>query len=263
MITPFAGAISCSRAARFGVSPTNSAPCVAGTDQIADHNSARWRCRWARQGRNRSQLCDALGKPDPPARPVSVSRELADSRNKSRHRRPYIGDIAVELGDLLSNGGVIGAEHLAQILRIETGGKRGRAGQIANITVSWRRSAPVSILGAADIGAPSAGSALMASSRRRRWPMEAMPSSLRSSAVRLRSTSQSMSFSRNAGPYCSRPSSRNQPAMSTRASTRPGRRSPVQRGSILSTPSQTTAANVMLVPGRPQAAIAARCPRAA
>jgi hypothetical protein len=76
-----------------------------------------------------------------------------------------------------------------------------------NITLSGRRSAAVLGEGAFSVevlaGRPSIACALwrrnaaIASSSCRRWPNEAMPISLRSSAVRLGNSSASTSFSRN------------------------------------------------------------------
>jgi hypothetical protein len=54
----------------------------------------------------------------------------------------------------------------------------------------------------------------MGLSSRRRWLTDVTPRSLRSSAVRLGNRSLPMSFSRNAGSYCSRPSFRSHSAIS-------------------------------------------------
>jgi hypothetical protein len=98
-----------------------------------------------------------------------------------------------------------------------------------NITVTWRRSARSSgcALGVLDVVAGSTEGALprvsvpraaMASSRIRRCPSAATPSSLRSSAVRLGRTRSLISFSRNAASYCPRPRLRSQTTTSMMAS---------------------------------------------
>src|SRR6266481_6915751 len=116
-ITPFAGAISWRRAARFGLLEAGGK-----VRRLADDDEAGGDADPARQRAGTAlQLCDALGKRQ--ARPhgalsvVFVSSRIAEiNQDTVAH---ILGDIAVELGDLLGNGGVIGAEHLAQILWIE------------------------------------------------------------------------------------------------------------------------------------------------
>src|SRR3954454_23716955 len=98
----------------------------------------------------------------------------------------------------------------------------------ANMTVSCRRSARTGAgaagaaapaPGEAEDGAASARSAAAASSSRRRWPTEATPISLRSSAVSRASRSASTSWSRNACSYRSKPSALSQAPTSTSASS--------------------------------------------
>src|SRR5262249_34877432 len=97
-----------------------------------------------------------------------------------------------------------------------------------NITVTWRRSARSSgcVLGALDVVAASMERVLpraslrraaMASSSFTRWPKDATPSSLRSSAVRFGRTVSSMSFSRKTASYLPRPKLRSQTTMSMTA----------------------------------------------
>ena len=99
-----------------------------------------------------------------------------------------------------------------------------------NITVTWRRSARSSgrALGALDVLAGSTDGALplasfrraaIASSSLRRCPTMLTPSSFRSSAVRLGRTVSSISFSRNAASYLSRPRLRSQTTTSMTAPT--------------------------------------------
>ena len=91
-----------------------------------------------------------------------------------------------------------------------------------NITVSCRRSALVGAGVSRTIVSAMTGawvpSAAIASSNRRRWPIGTTPISLRSSDVRLGSTLSSISFTRNAGSYCSSPRAWSHAAMSTLAS---------------------------------------------
>ena len=90
-----------------------------------------------------------------------------------------------------------------------------------NITVTWRRSArssgcafgEVDVVAASTVGAlplASLRSAAMASSSFTRCPIEATPSSFRVSCVRPGRTVSSISFSRNAASYLSRPRPRSQ-----------------------------------------------------
>ena len=100
-----------------------------------------------------------------------------------------------------------------------------------NITVTWRRSARSSgeVLGAVEgatasfavaLAPRSARRAAMASSRMRRCPRAAIPSSFRSSAVRLGRDLSSILLSRNAASYSSIPRLRSQ---SPRSMTAPPR----------------------------------------
>ena len=88
-----------------------------------------------------------------------------------------------------------------------------------NRMVSCRRSPSSSELTRGDICDGSAASCLpskdaMASSSRRRCPIEATPSCARSSPVSRGNTFASMLLSRNAGAYCPSPSPRSHSAMS-------------------------------------------------
>jgi hypothetical protein len=92
--------------------------------------------------------------------------------------------------------------------RAESAGEPTRS---QNMTVNSRRSAP-------DVGGFNvdlADSVAIALSSLRRRPMATTPSSLRSSAVRVGSTDQSIAFSAKAAMYCSRSSWRSQSAIST------------------------------------------------
>src|SRR5450631_1535788 len=115
--------------------------------------------------------------------------------------------------------------------RRSSGSRRAESGveptRSENITVTWRRSA-VSLAAssvsreASDSGVgalTSVRKVAMASSNLRRCPTDPIPSSLRSSAVKLGRTVLSTLFSRNAASYCSRPSVRSQPPTSMVAST--------------------------------------------
>ncbi len=82
-----------------------------------------------------------------------------------------------------------------------------------NITVSCRRSASAGAIRSGEAGS-SEPSAAMASSNRRRCPIDVTPSSRRSSPVSRRKTSPSMSLSRNAGIYCSSPRPRSHSTIS-------------------------------------------------
>src|ERR1700730_8231269 len=91
-----------------------------------------------------------------------------------------------------------------------------------NITVTWRRAARSSgvALGGEDTASPEgsfARKAVMASRSLRRCPTIPTPKSFRSSAVRLGRTVSSISFSRNAASYLSRPRLRSQPLRSITA----------------------------------------------
>src|SRR5215469_8200702 len=99
-----------------------------------------------------------------------------------------------------------------------------------NMTVSWRRSASLDTVVVARSGKTSGAGrppsiAAMASSSRRRCPIEATPSSRRSSAVSRRNTSPSISLSRNAGTYCSSPRPRSHSATSIEVVRKRERRS--------------------------------------
>ena len=78
-----------------------------------------------------------------------------------------------------------------------------------------RRSLGIGAAAGAELPAPTARRAAMAASSLRRWPSEATPRSLRSSAVSSGRTSASMSLSRNACSYWPKPSPRSQAPTST------------------------------------------------
>jgi hypothetical protein len=97
-----------------------------------------------------------------------------------------------------------------------------------NITVTWRRSAAVSLVGSAAVAeaGDGAGSAFVferrsaiALSNARRCPTTETPKSFKSSAVRLGRSFSVMAFSRKAASYCSRPRPRNHTAKSMTASS--------------------------------------------
>ena len=80
-----------------------------------------------------SKLTDALDEREPGAhRPLGVVLMGSRIAKINQHAVTHVfGDVAVEPGDRLGDGSVIGTEHFAQILGIEAGGKRGRTRQIA------------------------------------------------------------------------------------------------------------------------------------
>jgi hypothetical protein len=104
-------------------------------------------------------------------------------------------------------GGILIDRHdVAQLLRIELGRAHGRADQIVEHTVIWRRSASrvrMSMSGgrcATGAGSPlsSSQSVAMALSRARRWSTLRTPMSFRSSGVRSGNMARRISFSSNA-----------------------------------------------------------------
>ena len=93
-----------------------------------------------------------------------------------------------------------------------------------NITVTWRRSAAVSLADSIVEGASgspfavaSVRRAVIASNSARRCPTMLTPISFRSSAVKFGRTFSLISFSRNAPSYLSRPRVRSHPPMSMMA----------------------------------------------
>ena len=133
--TVFGAAADCSRAARFGVSPTTLRSCASPapmsspttTRPVASPTRTLW----------------------PPSRGETL-RDGPDQRERRAHgifRVVFIrlgiaeidqdavahifGDIAAEPGDDVGRAGVVGGNDLAQILRIKPGGERGRADEIA------------------------------------------------------------------------------------------------------------------------------------
>ena len=143
-----------------------------------------------------------------------------------------LGDVAALLPHRLGHGAVVGGHDLAQVLRVEPGGERGRAREVAEqhrevpplravafcavagsgIAGRRRRGWPLPRPGAADGGGPR--SAAMAASSLRRCPTAATPISFRSSAVSSGSTSASTPLSRNAASYWPRPRPRSHAATS-------------------------------------------------
>ena len=124
----FAGAISCRRAARFGVSPTTPRSSIARADQIADNDEAggntdpaRQRAGAALQPANAVDKCQAG-----PQRLLGIMllrlRIAEIGEDAVAH---ILGDIAPKPGDHLRHGSVIGPEHLAQIFRVEARCQRG------------------------------------------------------------------------------------------------------------------------------------------
>src|SRR6516162_2886420 len=111
------------------------------------------------------------------------------------------GDEPIELADDIVDGAKVLVDNLAQILGVEPRGERSAVGAAAarfGVTSTWLRSAAI------------------ASRSLRRWPPSTTPRSLRSSVVSLGSASQSISLSRKAASYRSRPKPRSHAAMSIR-----------------------------------------------
>ena len=208
MTTASGSARACSRAARFGVSPTTDCSCAepspirspTTTSPVAIPTRA-WSLTDLTSRRPTASI-DAQPGPDRPLGIVLMRLRVAEI---DQHAVAHVlGDKAVEPGDDLGDGAVIGADDLAQILGIEPRRSAVEPTRSQNITVSCRRSASAgagasrgaAVAAAAGASAPSAA---MASSSLRRWPTEVTPSSIRSSAVSFGSTSPSISLSRNAG----------------------------------------------------------------
>jgi hypothetical protein len=113
-----------------------------------------------------------------------------------------LGNVPLEPADDLGAGSVIGAHDLAQVLRIQARRQLGRADQVA------KQNGELAAFGlgrprrrdrlCARGGAVPSLSAAIASSSRRRCPIELMPSAIRSSAVSRDSTSASIWLARKA-----------------------------------------------------------------
>src|SRR6516165_10921615 len=119
-----------------------------------------------------------------------------------------LGDKSSEAGDRVGHAAMIGTDNLAQILGVVTRRQWRRAHQIAE---HHGQLPPLGLASDRRGGRVGAGGvsvlpkAAIASSSRRRCPPSTAPRSLRSSAVSFGNASQSISFSRNAGSYRSRP----------------------------------------------------------
>src|SRR4051794_34145282 len=109
---------------------------------------------------------------------------------------------------------MIGANQVAKILGVAQSRKGGRADEVAEHTVSCRRSPPAALATGSE--AVLLRSAEIAASNLRRCPTRSTPMSLRSSAVSSGNTDASIALSRNAWSYCCNPRPWSQLAMSTR-----------------------------------------------
>jgi hypothetical protein len=90
------------------------------------------------------------------------------------------------------------SDDLAQIFEIDGAASAVEPTRSQNITVSCRRSAARAAAVGSGAGPTSVRNAAIASSNFRRWPTEVTPRPIKSSAVKLASTSASMWFSSNA-----------------------------------------------------------------
>ena len=130
----FGAASACSLAARFGVSPTNTALLRRSlADQIADHGEPGGDAEPHAQILMRRQAGDRLDHRQSGAyRPLGIVlvrlRVAKIDQDAVAH---VLGDKTVETADRLGDGPVVAAEQLAQILRVMTGRERGGADQIA------------------------------------------------------------------------------------------------------------------------------------
>ena len=133
MTTVFGSAMPCSRAARFGVSPTTASLLrLARSDQVADDDQARWRCR-----RGFAVERPTSARPPPrsaPARPAPLARRrpraLADSQSRRGRRRPCISQRNRQSAGQSRRRILIGGNDLAQVLRVHAGGERRRTDQV-------------------------------------------------------------------------------------------------------------------------------------
>jgi hypothetical protein len=118
-ITTASGSASaCSRAAKFGVSPTTDhrpLPRLAGPDQLADHHrtggDADAHLEWL-QVRLRPQAVDAFDDAEAGAdRPLGVVLVRPGPAEIGQHAVAHVlGDVALEAGDLAGDSVLVGAE---------------------------------------------------------------------------------------------------------------------------------------------------------
>ena len=141
MTTAPGSASACSRAARFGVSPTTASLARrALADQVADHDQPG---RDPDPGGERARPSGAASRPrprrrrarrGPPARPSSsCARGPAEvGQHAVAHE---LGDVALEARDLAGDGVLVGAERARA-------SPRGRAGRRARSSRPGRRTSP-------------------------------------------------------------------------------------------------------------------------
>ena len=135
--TSLGPARACSRAARFGVSPTTACSCAAPSPirsptttspvamPIADRERARPAVRCSRP----TASMTAEPGPDGALGVVLVRVRIAEI---DEHAVAHVlGDEAVVAADRVGDAAVIGADHLAQVLGIEPRRQRRRADQVA------------------------------------------------------------------------------------------------------------------------------------
>ena len=150
MTSVFGAASACSRAARFGVSPTTPRSCAAPcADQVADHGKPGGDADPRLAGH--AALCnraDRLDHRQPGAhRPLGIVLMRLRIAEIDQHPVAHVlGDKAVEAADRIGHGAVVGPDQLAQILRVKTRRQRRRADEVAEhhrqlpaFGVDWRR----------------------------------------------------------------------------------------------------------------------------
>ena len=214
MTTVSGSASACSRAARFGVSPTTACSCAAPcADQIADHDQAGGDADPHLQRRRRpaSSFATASIKRQPgPHRALGVVLMRLRIAEIGEHAVAHVlGDEPAERAATISaTAAVIGADDLAQILGIEPGRERGRADEIAEHDRELAALGRVPERSVLCIRVSTQGG--NPSIAMRRCPTMTTPRSFKSSAVKLGRTLSSIAFSRNDASYCSRPRLRSQ-----------------------------------------------------
>ena len=191
MTTVSGSARACSRAARFGVSPTTAlllrrpSPIRSPTTTSPVAMPTRARSVGRIWTSRRPTASMAPARPAPPAR--RRPRALADSRNRPARRRPCTWRRSRRSARRSRRRRVIGADELAHVLGIEPGRQRGRADQVAEhhrelpaLGIGWCRC----VGGCRRERRRALGAeAAMAASSLRRWPSEVTPRPIRSSAV--------------------------------------------------------------------------------
>src|SRR6266436_945069 len=114
------------RRSNSSISASRPTKGVTGADQIADHDKASGDADPAGQSAGAAlQPADALDErqPGPPGVVLMRLRIAEIDQNAVAH---VFGDVTLEPADDLRDGGVIGAQQLAHILRVEAGGERRR-----------------------------------------------------------------------------------------------------------------------------------------